>query len=211
MSNTHTARSVPGEIMAGASQRSHGYTGSRDHSDVIEADFEVIATDRILPPERPAAAKAETGNPVAGLTFLAKQAPSPTGWFGRPGGAAFLTLGIGLAAIAFWMLGGHTLVTSATRPQALHAALTLMGVTSRVDSTGNNPILLIDGEAGNDGGTFATVPPIEIRVASLDGSVTRYKLGTSSPVIGPGERFAFSSRLEVPKNGVKSVSVTFAE
>jgi hypothetical protein len=29
--------------------------------------------------------------------------------------------------------------------------------------------------------------------------------------MAPGETFAFSSRLDVPKNGVKTVSVTFAE
>jgi hypothetical protein len=148
---------------------------------------------------------------VAGLTFLAKQASAPTARFSKPGGAAFWTMCIGLAAVAFWMFVGHSLVAGINKPQTLHSALTLIGVTSRVDTTGNNPILLIDGEAGNDGGTFAIVPPLEIRVASMDGSVTRYKLGTSSPTIGPVERFAFSSRLEVPKNGVKSVSVTFAE
>ncbi len=197
--------------MASDTLRSFEYGSSIDKTDVIEADFEVIATDRMLPPDRPAATKTDIGDPVAGLSFLAKQVPSPTAWFSKPGGAAFWAVGIGLAAIAFWVFGGHTLVTGGGNAHTDHAALTLMGVTSRVDGTGKKPILLIDGEAGNDGGTFATVPPIEIRVASLDGTMVRYKLGTSSPTIGPGERFVFSSRLEVPKNGVKSVSVTFAE
>ena len=39
----------------------------------------------------------------------------------------------------------------------------------------------------------------------------RYRLGTSGRPLAPGEAFAFSSRLDVPKNGVKSVSVTFGE
>jgi len=197
--------------MASDTLRSLERATSIDKTDIIEADFEVIATDRMLPPDSPSVTRTDIGDPVAGLTFLAKQVPAPTAWFSQPGGAAFWSMGIGLAAVAFWVFGGHTLITGGANAHSDHAALTLMGVTSRVDGTGNNPILLIDGEAGNDGGTFATVPPIEIRVASLDGSVTSYKLGTSSPTIGPGERFAFSSRLEVPKNGVKSVSVTFAE
>ena len=55
------------------------------------------------------------------------------------------------------------------------------------------------------------LPPLEIRVTGNDGRTTRYTLGTSGRPLAPGERFAFSSRLEVPKNGVKTVSVTFAE
>ena len=52
---------------------------------------------------------------------------------------------------------------------------------------------------------------IEIAVTGNDGLVTRYRLGTSGRPLSPGETFDFSSRLDAPKNGVKTVTVTFAE
>ena len=55
------------------------------------------------------------------------------------------------------------------------------------------------------------LPALEIRVTGNDGRITRYRLGTAARPLAPGETFAFSSRLDVPKNGVKTVSVTFAE
>ena len=57
----------------------------------------------------------------------------------------------------------------------------------------------------------AQLPPLEIRVTGNDGHVTRYTLGTSGRSLAPGERFGFASRLDVPKNGVRTVSVTFAD
>ena len=55
------------------------------------------------------------------------------------------------------------------------------------------------------------LPSLGIAVTGNDGRITRYRLGTSGRPIAPGETFAFSSRLDVPKNGVKTVSVTFGE
>jgi hypothetical protein len=52
---------------------------------------------------------------------------------------------------------------------------------------------------------------MEIRVTHDDGRATFYKLGTSQTPLAPGGRFAFSSRLSVPKNGVKTVTVAFGE
>jgi hypothetical protein len=72
-------------------------------------------------------------------------------------------------------------------------------------------LLFIDGEASNDGNGASALPPLEIRVTGNDGRITRYTLGTAGRPLAPGERFAFSSRLDVPKNGVRTVSVAFAE
>ncbi len=69
----------------------------------------------------------------------------------------------------------------------------------------------MDGEAANDGAGTLPLPPLEIRVTGEDGRVTRYTLGTAGRALAPGERFAFSSRLDLPKNGVRTVSVAFAE
>ncbi len=94
-------------------------------------------------------------------------------------------------------------------PQA--AAFTLSGVSSHVDASGAKPLLFVDGEAANDGAGTLPLPPLEIRVTGEDGRVTRYTLGTAGRALAPGERFAFSSRLDLPKNGVRTVSVAFAE
>ena len=114
---------------------------------------------------------------------------------------------------AFWVSGGHALVRQApfwAVEQPAGAALSISGVTSRVDASGPTPVLFVDGEAANDGAQAAQLPPLEIRVTGNDGRITRYTLGTSNRSLAPGERFGFSSRLDVPRNGVKTVSVTFA-
>ena len=91
------------------------------------------------------------------------------------------------------------------------AVFTLSEVSSRVDLSGHRAIIFVDGKAANDGATAAVLPNLEIRVADLAGGITRYRLGTSSRNLEPGERFAFSSRLDAPKDGVKCVAVSFAE
>ena len=72
-------------------------------------------------------------------------------------------------------------------------------------------MLFVDGEAANDGPAAELLPPLEIVVAASDGSTTRYRLGTNGRRLAPGETFAFSSRLDAPKSGVKTVSVMFGE
>jgi hypothetical protein len=91
------------------------------------------------------------------------------------------------------------------------AVFSISGVTSRVDVSSVKPLLFVDGEAANDGAGTLPLPPLEIRVTGEDGRITRYTLGTAGHPLAPGERFAFSSRLDLPKNGVKTVSVAFAE
>jgi hypothetical protein len=90
-------------------------------------------------------------------------------------------------------------------------ALRISGVTSRVDVSGPRPVLFVDGEAANDGSSVEILPALEITVTGDDGRITHYRLGTGDRPLAPGETFAFSSRLDVPKNGVKTVSVTFGE
>jgi hypothetical protein len=128
------------------------------------------------------------------------------------GGPFFWAAGVGLAAAAFWVSGGHALVRGmpfvGSTPQNV---LRISGVTSRVDASGVNATLFVDGEAANDGEGVEHLPALVIAVTGNDGRVTRYRLGTSGRPLPSGETFAFSSRLDVPKNGVKTVSVAFAE
>lgn len=72
-------------------------------------------------------------------------------------------------------------------------------------------MLFVDGEAFNRGADAARLPPIDIRVTGGDGRLTVYNLGTGEQVLAPGGRYTFSSRLEAPKEGVKTVLVAFRE
>ncbi|MDQ6432659.1 hypothetical protein RB623_01160 [Mesorhizobium sp. LHD-90] len=203
MAATRTARPVSGEIMtAAASRRAAGPPG-----DVVDAEFEVVGERQPMVPPRSFRAGLEPG-----MDFLAaKSTPDRPGLFGRPGGALFWTGGGLLALLAFWISGGHALMLPQAGAPSPGAAFTLTDISSRVDASGTRPVLLVDGQAGNDGAVAGHLPGLEIHVAGLDGKTTRYKLGTFARQLDPGERFAFSSRLDAPRNGVRSVSVTFAE
>ncbi|MEQ1953685.1 hypothetical protein [Mesorhizobium sp. CN2-181] len=208
MAVTSTARPVSGEIMTGRVLRRSADGHATGERDIVDADFEIVGERQPMVPRQSLRPRAE-----AGMDFLAaKPAPARPGLFARRGGVLFWSGGVALACMSFWVSGGYALVLPPGDPSAAAGpAFTLSDISSRVDSSGPRPMLFVDGQAGNDGAVGGAMPGLEIRVASLDGAITRYKLGTSSRQLDPGQRFAFSSRLEVPKNGVKSVSVTFAE
>ena len=193
-------------------------------SDIIDAEYIVLPRD-VAPlaqptAESPGLASASSIHqptlPVGGMDMLRNTEPGSLPRKAARGGPVFWAVGIGMAAAAFWMSGGHELarvspfigpfIGSEAQPMALRIA----GVTSRVDETGARPVLFVDGEAANDSRGVEHLPALEIAVTGKDGRVTRYRLGTSGRPMAPGERYAFSSRLDVPKNGVKTVSVAFA-
>jgi len=150
--------------------------------------------------------------PVEGMAMLRPAGPPRA--FRARGGPLFWAAGLAAAFAAFWVAGGHAVIRRAAFPAAWSgdgAAFSITGVTSRVDASGLKPVLFVDGEAGNDGASAAALPPLEIRVTGDDGAVTRYTLGTSGRALAPGQSLAFSSRLDVPRNGVHAVSVRFTE
>lgn len=215
-------RAVSGEIMTGSPDTPDAARGHRpDGGDFIDAEY--IS----LPPERPPAEsrRAESAvrespavigsaaAPVGSMEMLRRKDAAAAPQKPARGGPLFWIMGIGLAAAAFWVSGGHVLMSSVPfiGAETSRSALRISGVTSRVDVSGARPILFIDGEAANDGDVTEHLPPLDIAVAGNDGLVTHYRLGTAGRPMAPGETFAFSSRLDVPKNGVKTVSVTFAE
>src|SRR5690606_32641561 len=114
-----------------------------------------------------------------------------------------------------WVSGGHALVSRTDTPGAtastppVAVALRLAGISSRIERQADRSFLLVDGEVLNEGSAGAALPGLEIRVAGKDGRVTRYFLGTSGRSLEPGGRFACSSRLEAPKDGVETVTVDF--
>ena len=129
----------------------------------------------------------------------------------------FWVFGLGLAAGAFWVSGGHALVRQApfageTEPaQPVVNPLHIVDVTSRVEEHGGRRCCSWRARRVNDDRIARTLPKLEIGVTANDGTVMRYNLGTAAEPLAPGAAFAFSSRLEAPKEGVKSVSVTFQE
>lgn len=212
MADPGKARLVSGEIMAGPKAGgSVGVDRAIGDGDIVDAQFETVAGSGPRDDMPAAPSIGSLAAPALGMDMLRKgEAPRS----GRVrGGPLFWISGIGLAAAAFWVSGGHALLRDfpLTLERAQAGALRISGVRSRVDQSGGRPMLFVDGEAANDGPAAELLPPLEIVVAAADGSTTRYRLGTNGRRLAPGETFAFSSRLDAPKSGVKTVSVMFGE
>ncbi|MBL8576316.1 MAG: hypothetical protein JNK47_03755 [Mesorhizobium sp.] len=211
MADDAKPRAVSGEIMTDGAAAEAGRI--QPSADVIDADYISLPQEARAEPRKPAESPAAIGSaaaPALGMDMLRKdKPPGPT----NPvrGGPLFWATGIALVIASFWVSGGHALVREMSFAGTPQSALRISGVTSRIDATGTRLVLFVDGEAANDGKTTEHLPPLEIAVTGNDGLVTRYRLGTSGRPLAPGETFAFSSRLDAPKNGVKTVTVSFAE
>jgi len=208
MADDRTARLVSGEIMTGAAAKA---APERVGLDVVDADYVVLPRFDAHPgPALTISPPPSSTPPIEGMGMLRKPEVAPSR--SSRGGPIFWIAGVGVALVSFWVSGGHALVRQGpflanTGPAS---ALTISGVTSRIDASGLKPLLFVDGEAANDGAGPETLPPLEIRVTDNNSNVIRYRLGTSNRSLAPGERFGFSSRLDVPKDGVRTVSVIFA-
>jgi len=209
-------RAVSGEIMTGpeggSAEGPHGRVVPT--GDVVDAEYVSLplsARAESHAPESPSSIGSAAA-PAVGMDMLRRNEPQKMSGSSAPGGPLFWTTSVALVVAAFWVSGGHALVRNAPIAgiEAPRSALRISGVTSRVDDSGTRAILLVDGQAANDGNSLEHLPPIEIAVTGNDGLVTRYRLGTSGRPLSPGETFDFSSRLDAPKNGVKTVTVTFA-
>lgn len=224
MADDTKPRAVSGEIMAGPAQSSAtGRESARiePSDDIVDADYISVPpassadSQRInasLPADGAPAAIGSSNAPAAGLEMLRRQdASQPSGPV--RGGPLFWTTGIALVIASFWVSGGHALVRELTSvgTQASQSALRISGVTSRIDASGARQLLLVDGEVANDGNATEHLPALEISVIGNDSVVTRYRLGTSGRPLSAGETFAFSSRLDAPKSGVKTVTVSFSD
>ncbi|MBW8909216.1 MAG: hypothetical protein JF620_09370 [Mesorhizobium sp.] len=212
MADDRTARPVSGEIMTGAAAKATSERVVLDApADVVDADYVVLPRFDARPGPVPTISPPPSSTPpIEGMGMLRRPEPAPSR--SSRGGPIFWIAGIAIALVSFWVAGGHALVRQG--PFMTNAgpssALTISGVTSRIDASGLKPLLFVDGEAANDGAGPEMLPPLEIRVTDNNSNIIRYRLGTSNRSLAPGERFGFSSRLDVPKDGVKTVSVIFA-
>lgn len=182
-------------------------------ADVVDAEFEVLPRLTASMDLSPPLSRVIATPSLEGMDMLRKPKAAMERLRASRGGPIFWIAGLSVAFAAFWISGGHALVRQAPlllAAQETGAALSISGVTSRIDASGPEPVLFVGGEAANDGASPLPLPPLEIRVTGNDRRTTRYTLETFNRSLAPGERFGFSSRLDVPRNGVKTVSVTFA-
>jgi hypothetical protein len=197
------ARPVSGEIMSAGVARE---TRSRTAADVSDAQYETLPATRSDAPAR----FGDAGTAAAGMDFLKSGVAGNGGT--RRGGVFFWLCGILLVGLAFWFSGGHALIAgNGQTGVAAGSPLHIADVKSRVENRDGRSVLFIDGRAENRGGQALRLPPIEIAVTANEGGVTRYELATRDTELKPGDRYSFSSRLEAPASGVKTVSVAFQE
>ncbi len=212
MADERTARPVSGEIMTGTTTRAGAERAMSAVADIVDADYVVLPrfAAHPEPSTAPAPPQVSSTPSIEGMGMLRKPEAAPSR--SSRGGPVFWIAGVGIALASFWVSGGHALVRHSPfwMTAAPASALTISGVKSRIDASGLKPVLFVDGEAANDGVRAEALPPLEIRVTDNNSNIIRYRLGTSNRSLGPGERFGFSSRLDVPKDGVRTVSVIFA-
>lgn len=200
------ARPVSGEIMSGAAGRRAGGAGVA----VTDAEFETIEAVAAGAPAR--AQRMAGASAMRGMDFLSsKSAATPRN--GASAGAGFWVSSLVIVFGAFWIAGGHSLVRQVPVPGLFEreGPLRLIDVRSRVDDGDSLPVLFVDGAIENHGKSPRVLPTLRIAVVDVAGARTSYFLGTSDSVLEPGARYDFSSRLEAPRTGVSSVSVTFQE
>jgi hypothetical protein len=211
MNERPKARPVSGEIMTNAADMPAFASSRPDFTDVVDADYEIVCSDASKRESRTGeriSNQPETS--AAGMGILRFDQAQPAR---RRGGAMFWSVAIGLIFATFWVSGGHAYFRDAFPVESVTPAATLRisNISSRIEDTGTAGVLYIDGEAVNETADSLKRPPLEIRIIGNDGAVTRHKLGTAGTIMTPGEKFAFSSRLSVPKTGVRTVSAAFIE
>jgi hypothetical protein len=204
-----TPRPVSGEIMSAGAARGQR---PRESGDVSDAHYETVSPAQgTAAPARFGEGAAESESPATGMDFL-KHGAAKTEGRARRGGALFWGLGLFLVALAFWVSGGHALLTSGPAPDtATKTPLAIADVKSRIETHGGRAVLFVEGRAANDGGATLALPPIEIAVTANDGGVARYRLAATDTELKPGDRYSFSSRLDAPASGVRTVAVAFQE
>lgn len=201
-------RPLSGEIMSSPAATA---PVRADRPDAVDADFEEVGS---AAPDRESAANQPAGGENAGPSFLSRAASEPANGSRKAGSGIFWATGVLAAFLAFWMAGGHGLVMEPAARMLRNApanALRIEDVESSLMQSGDGYDLVVDGTARNHGSVALALPDLVIAVTEKEGATVRYKLGTSRPTLGPGESYAFSSRLAAPTNGVATVTVAFAQ
>lgn len=178
-------------------------------ADVIDADYVEVAPEVRSPLS--AAARPAAAPEAGGMSILSRRTASPPRQHFQPGGVSFWLAGATLALSAFWLSGGHAMFDTAGlfAAQAADARFRIGNVTQHSQTIDGSATLLVAGDVTNEGGATDELPRIAITVTGQDGATATYRLGTSGQSLAPDAKYSFSSRLDMPKDGVKTVSVTF--
>jgi hypothetical protein len=128
----------------------------------------------------------------------------------EPGGAVFWSIGAAAVLLAFWVSGGHSLVreTMAASAERIEPHMRVSSVRTRAHLVEGEQALLVEGEVANEGRGAGHMPGLTIAVVANSGVSRSYRLAATDASIAPGKREGFSSRLDSPMDGVKTVSVT---
>ncbi|MCO5161764.1 MAG: hypothetical protein M9939_11540 [Mesorhizobium sp.] len=198
---------LSGEIMAGDPPRGGQPQGAA--ADAVDADFVTIPRSPAIPSTNaPPGAEnvlARPSPPLTGMDLL-KETSVPANR-SRRAGIGFWATGLTAAAAAFWMSGGHTLSRHLPVIRGEPETVRIAGLTSRIAATATGPRLFIDGEVRNTARGGIASPELTIDVTAADGVVTRYRLATGAGRMASGETRRFSSRLDAPESGVRTVAV----
>lgn len=205
MGYTRNPSPVLGEIVTPGPIRADAilHAGLSARADVLDAEFETVRAEPALRGFQP------LGEPATGFDSLKPAEPVvPQFAASRRAGPVFWAVGITVAFLSFWMAGGHTLLPL-SGPVAGSEVPGLKIVTSstRIEQGASGPILFVEGVVANSSASTLLMPSLGVDVRSVDGSLTRYMIGTGTHELAPGTRFDFSSRLAVPPAGVDTVSV----
>src|SRR5690606_11755683 len=142
MADGSKPRAVSGEIMTDPSEHAAGRVPPAvDAGSVIDAEYVSVPSETPpgeSTPREPLAVASPVAPPMAGMDMLRRPQEAVQSRRQACGGPLCWATGIGLAAAAFWISGGHALVRGASfiGAEAPHGALRISGVTSRVDASG---------------------------------------------------------------------------
>ncbi|MEX0344590.1 MAG: hypothetical protein AB3N20_06675 [Rhizobiaceae bacterium] len=198
---------ISGEILASANSRSSGAAGK--DRDIVEAEYETVV-DRRQRPDRIGEPDERKNDSLFGLDILAGGDAAERGGSAGP---VFWLVSVILVCAAFWISGGHSLVSNDTFQIASvpEKPLAIKEVRSRVLTRGSNTYLLVEGTVLNSGAENLPLPGLIIQVKASDGNITRYKIAGGSETILAGGNYAFSSRLSTPQSGVENVKVIIGD
>lgn len=200
MAERSTLPPLSGEIMTGPARREETWRVE----DAVDAEYEIVRPDAA--DARPATAARPLPDAPAGMDMLNRRA-APAPRF-QPAGWGFWAGGVALAAAAFWVAGGHSLVTRAIDAQEPSDTLRVALLSSHVAQNGARRQIVVDGALDNPAQRASALPDVLIHVVAQDGATTRYRVSSGGGEIEPGGLWRFSSRVDAPPAGVRSISVT---
>lgn len=210
-------RPLDGEILdlRGGGQDRHADPGFRDDAEVVR--YEMLGASEKGLPER--AEPSPRGQDTPGGTIrpgghgesdnlaMLRRTPGKGGEAREPlAGRILKGTGFIVAGAAFWINGGHALFTGGAAD-----ALVIAAIDSRLEARDGAAMLRVDTRVENRGETTAVLPPVLVMVHARDGSLQRYKLGTSREDLAPGGSHLFSGHMAAPNIGVDRVSVRLAK